>query len=95
MATQYWGAGYLGTHQSKAYTGTAGTIDNAISDGIQKVRVVVTSAAYIKIGKSATATTFDVYMAADVPEYFTIKAGEKVSAVQVSAGGTLHVTEVS
>ncbi|RTE91906.1 hypothetical protein [Bradyrhizobium sp. LVM 105] len=95
MATQYWGTGYLGTHQSKAYTGTAGTIDNAISTGVQKVRVVVTSAAYIKIGSSPTATTSDVYMAADAPEYFTIRSGEKVSAIQVSAGGTLHVTEVS
>lgn len=92
---QYYGTGRLETHQSKAYTGTAGTIDNAISVGIQKVRVVVTSAAYIKIGSSPTATTADVYMAADAAEYFTITAGQKVSAVQVSAGGTLHVTEVS
>jgi hypothetical protein len=83
----------MGTHQSVAYTGTAGTIANVIATGVQKVRVVVTTAAYVKIGSSPTAATTDVYMAADSPEYFTINSGEKVSAVQVSAGGTLHVTE--
>jgi hypothetical protein len=89
----YWGTARLGTHQSVAYTGTAGTITNGASNGVLKVRVVVTSAAYIKTGASPTATASDVYMAADSPEYFTIAPGEKVSAIQVSAGGTLHVTE--
>jgi hypothetical protein len=60
----------------------------------RQVRVVVTTAAYIKIGNSPTATTSDVYMPADSPEYFTCTPGQKVSAVQVSSGGTLHVTEL-
>ena len=90
----YWGTGRLGRHQSVSYTGTAGTISNAIGDGVMKVRVVVTSAAYIKIGKSPTATSSDVYMPADSVEYFTVMAGEKVSAIQVSDSGTLHVTEI-
>jgi hypothetical protein len=94
MAQQYIGTGRLGTHQSAAYTGTAGTITNAIGTGVQKVRVVVTSAAYIKIGSSPTATTADVYLPADSAEYFTCNPGEKVSAIQVSSGGTLHVTEI-
>jgi hypothetical protein len=93
MAQQYIGTARLSTHQSKAYTGTAGTIDNAISAGVYKVRVYVTSAAYIKIGKSVTATSADVPMAADAPEYFSVFPGEVVSAIQVSASGTLHVTE--
>ena len=85
----------LETHQSVAYTGTAGTIATAISTGVHAVRVIVTSAAYVVIGSSPTATTSDVYMPAGLPELFKINPGEKVSAVQVSAGGTLHVTEVS
>lgn len=85
----------LGTHQSKAYTGTAGTIDNAVGIGTVRVRVITTSAAFIKIGKDPTATTSDVYMPADRYEDFDIIAGEKVSAVQVSSGGTLHVTELA
>jgi hypothetical protein len=94
MAQQYIGTGRLGTHQSVAYTGTAGVITNAIGTGVYKVRVIVTSAAYIKIGSSPTATTADVYMPADAAEYFTCSPGEKVSAVQLSGGGTLHVTEI-
>lgn len=91
---QYWGTGRLSTHQSVAFTGTAGTITNGVGTGVLKVRVYVTSAAYIYIGARA-ATTGDVPMAAGVPEYFTISPGEKVSAIQVSAGGDLHVTEIT
>ncbi|MFK5283297.1 hypothetical protein ACI3PL_27365, partial [Lacticaseibacillus paracasei] len=78
---------------SVAYTGTAGTIATAISDGVFKVRVVLTTAGYVKVDKSPTATTSDVYMAADAPEYFTCRPGMKVSAIQLSSAGTLHVTE--
>lgn len=91
---QYFGVGRLGTHQSVAYTGTAGTITSAVGTGTHKVRVLVTTAAYIQIAKDPTATTSHTYMAADSAEYFTISPGEKVSAVQVSSGGTLHVTEI-
>jgi hypothetical protein len=55
----------------------------------------VTTAAYVKVGNSPTATSSDVYMAADSAEYFTVRPGMKVSAIQVSSGGALHVTEVS
>lgn len=92
---QYFGTGRLDTHQSVAYTGTAGTIANIVGPYITKVRVVATTAAYIKIGNSPTATTSDVYMPADSPEYFTITPGQKVSAIQVASGGTLHVTEIT
>jgi hypothetical protein len=81
------------THQSKAYTGTAGTIDNVVTGSV--IRVVVTTNAYIKIGASPTATTSDVFMAANIPEYFRCNPGvDKVSAIQAAAGGTLHVTEM-
>lgn len=91
---QYWGTGRLGTHQSVAYTGTAGTISNAIGSGVQKVRVVATTACYVTIGKDPTATTSHTYLPADAPEYFTCAAGEKVSAIRVASDGTLHVTEM-
>jgi len=95
MGTQYWGAGRIGTHQSIAYTGTAGTVANVISAGVYKVRVCASSACYIAIGVAPTATTAGIYMPADTVEYFTCSPGEKVSAIQHSAGGTLHVTEIS
>ena len=95
MSQQYIGTARLGTHQSVAYTGTAGTIATAITSGHNKVRVYVTTDAYIKIGSSPTATTSDVPLAAKSAEYFTINPGEKVSAIQDASGGTLHVTEVN
>ena len=92
--SQYWGTGRLGTHQSAAYTTTAGTITNVVGAGVKKVRIEVTSAAYVKIGVAPTATSSDVYFPADAAEYISVAPGEKVSAVQVSGAGTLHITEI-
>jgi hypothetical protein len=86
-----WGSSTAAT-QRVAFTGTAGTIANAVGSGIQKARLVVTAAAYVKIGSSPTATTLDVYMPANVPEVVVVSAGDKVSAVQVSSSGDLFVT---
>jgi hypothetical protein len=92
---QYVGTGRLDTHQSVAYTGTAGTIATVVASQTYKVRVLVTTDAYIKIGNTPTATTSDVYLPGLSAEYFTITPGQKVSAIQVSANGTLHVTEIT
>lgn len=94
--SQYFGVGRLATVQSVSYTGTAGTIANAISNGVQKVRVAVTTDAFIYIGKR-DATTSDTPLAGGFAsaEYFTCFPGEKVSAIQSSAGGTLYVTEIA
>ena len=94
-AIQFWGSARLGTHQSVSYTGTAGTIANAISTGVYRVRVVCTTDAFIKIGNSPTAAATDVPVFANNVEYFTITPGQKVSAIQSSSGGNLHVTEVT
>jgi hypothetical protein len=59
------------------------------------VRVVCTTDAFIKIDNSPTATTSDVFCPANTPEYFSITPGQKVSAVQSSAAGTLYVTEIT
>lgn len=85
---------YPSTHQSIAYTGTAGTISNAVGAATTQVRVYCTTDAYIKIGSSPTATTSDIPVSAMGYEYFSIRPGEKVSAIRVSASGTLHVTEM-
>ncbi len=84
-----------GTMQKVAYTGTAGTISNVITSGVSIVRIVCTTDAYVKIGASPTATTSDMFVPANTPEYFAVPddGTVKVSAVQLSSGGTLHVTE--
>lgn len=84
-----------GTSQIKAYTGTAGVIDNAIADGITVVRVWLTTAGFISIGSAPSATTSDIPMPANTPEYFVVPPKSKVSAIQLSAGGNLHVTEMT
>jgi len=85
----------LGTHQSVAYTATAGTVTNAFGSTTNFVRVIATTAAYVLIGNNPTATTAAVYMPAGLPEYFVVAPGMKASGIQVAAGGTLHVTELS
>lgn len=92
--TQCWAPGRLSTTQNVAYTASAGTISNAVGAQTYKVRVVATTAAFITIGNSPTATTSDTYMPAGIPEYFTITPGQKVSAIRASADGTLYVTEI-
>ncbi len=92
---QYIGTGRLGTHQSVAYTGTAGTIATVVGTQTRQIRVIVTTAAYVKVDNSPTATSSDVYMPADSAEYFTCTPGMKVSAIQVASAGTLHVTELA
>src|SRR5690242_6135195 len=79
-------------HQSVAYTAVAGTIATAIRSSI--VRVVCTSQAFVAVGPNPTATTSDVYFPTDAVEYFHLNPGDKVSAIQLTAGGTLHVTEM-
>lgn len=82
------------TSQTVAYTGTAGKISNAVGN-VHVVRVVCTSDAFVNISKAGTATTSDVFMPANAIEYFDITPGEKVSAIQSSSGGNLHVTELT
>lgn len=94
--TQYWGVSRLGTSQHVAYTGTAGEITNGISVGIYKVRVVSTTDCFIRISSPGdTATNADAYLVGLDPEYFTCTPGQKVSAMQVSGGGSIYVTECS
>ena len=74
-----------------AYTGTKGD-GTAAGAGIVAVRVVTTTAAFIRIGKTAEAVANDTYMPAGVPATFQCGEGERVSAIQVAAGGNLHWT---
>jgi hypothetical protein len=96
MANQYIGGPYrLGTHQKVAFTGTAGTT-TAIASGVNVIRVCATSAGYIKLSTAGTAATVsDIFMPAGIVEYFIVDPGTRVSAIQDTAGGNIHVTELS
>jgi hypothetical protein len=78
-----------------SYTGTAGTTA-ALPLDTTAVRVVSTSDCFIEIGMSPTAVAnMGLYLPAGVPEYFGGIGGVtgiKVSAIQVSTGGSIYVT---
>jgi hypothetical protein len=90
---QFIGTARPGITQNVAFTGTAGTITNPISSETYKVRVLVTSDAYITLDGTTPTSSNALYLPALSAEYFTTTPGQKVSAVQVSASGTLYVTE--
>lgn len=80
--------------QTVAYTGTAGTI-TGFSDSPDTLRIVSTTDCFIEIGPNPTAVAnTGLYLVAYQPEYFKTDGSNvvKVSAVQVSAGGSIYVT---
>lgn len=97
-----------GQTQKKAYTTTA-TISNPLPSGTAAVRVVTTTAAYVRVGYGSTlaATTADHYCNAnqsyDIPleppgnndTGANVSAGAFVAAVQDATGGNLIVTPLS
>lgn len=92
MAQQYIGTGRIGPSRSVAYTGTAGAT-SAISSETYKVRVLVTTDAFVTTDGSTPSATAGAYVVANSPEVFTTTPGQVVKAVQVSTGGTLYITE--
>jgi len=80
--------------QSVAYTGTAGSTTGWPASP-QGVLVWCTSDAYILVGENVTATTtLGTPIPAFTPIPFTVPPGTgalwRVSAIQISAGGTLY-----
>ena len=78
-----------------SYTGTAGTTA-ALPLNTSAVRVVATTDCFIEIGMNPTAVAnTGLYLPAGIPEYFEAIAGAtgvKVSAIQLSSGGSIYVT---
>ena len=92
---QYVGTARQGNIQNIAYTGTAGVIAAAIGSMVTKVRVLVTSDAWVLIGPPGTLATVGtgVYVPAKAAEYFSCTSGQVVSAIQDTAAGTLNVMD--
>jgi len=89
--------------KSVAYTGTAGNTGTWPA-GPQGVLVWCTTDAYVSVGENSTATTTDIPIPAytAVPIYVpqpgdpnTGGGAWRVSAVQVSAGGTLYAKPIN
>lgn len=76
-----------------AYTGTAGNTA-AIAANASAVWIVVTTDAFVKVGATAVADQ-DLYLPAYTPIVLSCAGGDVISAVQVSAGGTLYATPLA
>lgn len=92
-AQQYIGTARIGPSGNAAYTGTAGSY-GPIGAQVQKIRVLVTTDAWVTTDGSTPSATAGAYVVALTPEYFTTSGGQTIKAVQVASGGTLYVTEV-
>jgi hypothetical protein len=84
--------------QSVAYTGTAGSV-TGWNAGPQGVLVWCTSDAYVLVGEGVTATSAATPLPAGVPVPIFVPGGTgatwRVSAIQISAGGTLYAKPIN
>jgi len=81
------------TGYSVAYTGTAGST-STYQVGPTSVMVWSTTDCYVKVGEAVTATTADTPIPAYTPFWLPVPNGTgaswRVSAIQISAGGTIY-----
>lgn len=84
--------------QTQTYTGTAGSTAGWPA-GPQGVLVWSTTDAYIKVGEGVTATTASTPIPAYTPVPFavplTVSGLWRVSAIQVSAGGSVYAKPIN
>ena len=72
------------------------TANTAVLDADSEVivRAVATQDVYFNIGVAADAAASDGILPAGVVEYFNVRKGERIAALQVSAAGQLHLTQM-
>lgn len=84
--------------QSVAYTGTAGSI-TGWNSGPQGVMIWSDQACYVAVGEGVTATNADTPIPANTPVILkvplTVTGVWRVSAIQVSTGGTIYCKPVN
>lgn len=84
--------------RTAAYTGTAGNTSTWTA-GPQGVVVWSDQACYVDVGEGVTATTSATPIPANTPIPFKVPAGTgapwRVSAIQVSAGGTVYCKPIN
>lgn len=88
--------------QTTTYTGTAGSVTGWVY-GPDGVLVTCSTDAYVRVGSGVTATTADTFCPAGVPIPFKVPSPEygsggslwRVSAIQVSAGGSVYAKPIN
>jgi hypothetical protein len=88
---------YTGISQNITVAGTTAQATNAFDANTWEIRVCSTTACWINIGVNPTATTGtgSVYLPANWAEFFHVNPGQKIAAIQDTAGGKLNIMELS
>jgi hypothetical protein len=84
-----------GTSQNITVAAASAAVTNAFGSQTYAVRLASTTACWYVVAGTPVATTSDVYLPAGVIEIIKVNPGEKVAAIQASAGGTMSVVELS
>ena len=85
------------TTQTVTISGSSAATANALNKNTVVIRLLATTNCFINIGTGTpTANTTHMPVIANVPEYFRVDGSQtlKVAGIQITAGGTLYVTEM-
>lgn len=83
-----------GASQTVTISGTSAQ-SSAVGTYTFVVRLISTTDCYVAFASNPTATTSDMFIPGDkIERFFRIRPGDKIAAIQDSAGGTLYITEV-
>lgn len=86
------------TTQTVSISGVSAVTPNILNRHTVVIRVLATTSCFINIGAGTpTANSTHMPIAANIPEYFRVDAapGIRVAGVQISASGSLYVTEMN
>ncbi len=83
------------TTQTVSLSTSSAATSNAFGSQIDKVMVTSTAACFVKFDGTPTATTSDVYIAANTPYFFNVAGSDKCAGIVASSTATLYVTELS
>lgn len=84
-----------GSGQNITASGTAANNSAAFANNTSIIRVATTEAIRYRVGPLAVAVATDTLLPAGAVEYIGVAAGDRLSVIQDSAGGTVSVSEVT
>lgn len=77
-------------NQQVTIAGASASTTNAMKENL--VMLVATTLCFVAVGDTAALT--DTPLVANVPYFFTVQVGKKLSVIDDGTGGTLYVTEL-
>lgn len=81
-----------GGHQTISVAGTSAAASSVIRANIHRVALYSTTDCHVNF--EGAATTSDFFLPAENYVMFPCRPGQTINAIQASASGTLHISEV-